>query len=105
MNRFGGERVVYSPPGTVPYVPDYWERLWTDTAFQQALQCRWKDLRNGPLQMDALNRQVDGWLEQIKVALPRDAAMTLRVYAHVLSDQAASTAAVFGRLMDGSDAA
>lgn len=28
----------------------------------------------------------------------RDAAMTLRVYAHVLSDQAASTAAVFGRL-------
>ncbi len=27
--------------------------------------------------------------------------MTLRVYAHVLSDQAASTAAVFGRLMDG----
>ena len=28
-----------------------------------------------------------------------DAAMTLRVYAHVLSDQAVSAAAVFARLM------
>ncbi len=75
MNRFGGERVLYNPPGTVPYVPDYWERLWTDAAFQQALQCRWRELRGSLLQMDTLNRRLDGWLQQLAVALPRDAAL------------------------------
>jgi hypothetical protein len=75
MNRFGGERVPYDPPKQVPYVPRYWERLWTDPAFQQDLQCRWRELRKGPLHVDALNRQIDGWLEQLAVALPRDAAL------------------------------
>ena len=27
MNRFGAEPVSYNPPGEVPYVPEYWERL------------------------------------------------------------------------------
>jgi len=34
----------------------------------------------------------------------RDAAMTLRVYAHVLSDQGASAAATFAQLMASAEA-
>jgi hypothetical protein len=74
MNRFGGERVLYDPPGKIPYVPEYWERLWTDEAFQRDLKCRWQELRNGPLRDDALNGMIDGWLDELSVALPRDAA-------------------------------
>jgi hypothetical protein len=74
MNRFGTLPVPYEPPGEVPYVPEYWERLWADPAFHQGLQCRWQELRNGPLHLDALNARIDRWLEQLAVAMPRDAA-------------------------------
>ena len=74
MNRFGGERVNYDPPREVPYVPEHWERLWTDPAFQDALRCRWQALRKGPLHLDTMNAKIDGWLEQLAKVFPRDAA-------------------------------
>jgi hypothetical protein len=75
MNRFGGERVPYDPPGTAPYVPEFWERLWSDPAFHQQLRCRWQSLRDGPLQLDRLEATIDRWLEQLSVALTRDHAL------------------------------
>ena len=75
MNRFGAEPVPYRPPGKVPYVPEYWERLWTDSAFHRDLRCRWEELRRGPLQSAGLNAMIDGWLDQLAVALPRDHAL------------------------------
>ena len=72
MNRFGGERVPYDPPGTVPYVPEFWERLWSDPGFHERLQCRWQVLRKGPLRLDRIEAMIDGWLDQLALALPRD---------------------------------
>jgi len=74
MNRFGAERVPYDPPRENPYVPQYWERLWADPAFHQDLQCRWQELREGPLRLETLNARIDQWLQQLAVAMPRDAA-------------------------------
>jgi hypothetical protein len=74
MNRFGAERVAYATPGKVPYVPEYWERLWTDPAFQRDLKCRWQELRKGPLQIANLDAMIDSWMDQLAVALPRDHA-------------------------------
>jgi hypothetical protein len=73
MNRFGTEPVPYDPPGRAPYVPEYWERLWSDPAFQRDLQCRWQELRRGPLHLDALSAKIDAWSDELAVALPRDA--------------------------------
>jgi len=75
MNRFGAERVLYDPPREVPYVPEYWERLWTDPAFHRLLRCRWQELRKGPLRVETLNAMIDRWVEQLAVARPRDAAL------------------------------
>jgi hypothetical protein len=72
MNRFGAEPVPYHPPGKVAFVPEYWERLWTDPAFHRDLRCRWEELRKGPLQIAELQAMIDGWLDQLAVALPRD---------------------------------
>jgi hypothetical protein len=74
MNRFGAEPVPYDPPGRVLYVPEYWERLWSDPGFRQDLKCRWQELRTGPLRLDALNASIDGWTNQLAAALSRDAA-------------------------------
>ncbi len=75
MNRFGGEPVPYSPPGKLPYVPAYWERLWSDSAFQQDVRCRWQELRRGPLALAQVNAQIDAWAEQLAGAQPRDGAL------------------------------
>jgi hypothetical protein len=75
MNRFGRQPVRYDPPGELPYVPPHWERLWADPAFHQDLRCRWQELRKGPLQMSAISAMMDGWVEELKDAQPRDAAV------------------------------
>jgi hypothetical protein len=75
MNRFGGAPVRYTPPGTVPFVPGYWERLWTDPAFHRDLRCRWQELRRGPLQIGIVSAMIDGWAEQLAAAQPRDGAL------------------------------
>jgi len=42
--------------------------------FHQQLRCRWEALRKGPLRLDTLNALINGWVEQLAIALPRDAA-------------------------------
>lgn len=73
-NRFGGEPVAYDPPGRAPYVPEYWERLWSDPAFHDDLQCRWRELRAGPLREESLLATIDAWTRQLTPALARDAS-------------------------------
>jgi len=73
MNRFGGEDVPYSPPGKVPFVSGYWERLWTDPGFHVDLRCRWQTLRGGPLQLQNMEAMIDGWAASLALAQPRDA--------------------------------
>lgn len=74
MNRFGGEDVPHDPTRQAPYVPEFWERLWKDPGFHQALRCRWEDLRGGPLELRTVRGTVDGWVEQLEMVLARDAA-------------------------------
>ncbi len=74
MNRFGGERVAHDPSRKAPYVPEYWERLWTDPSFQQMLKCRWQQLRRGPLHLPTVHGMIDGWVGQLETVLARDAS-------------------------------
>ena len=73
MNRFGAEDVPYNPPGKVPFVPGYWERLWTDPAFHADLRCRWQALRAGPLRLQNMTAKIDAWTAALALAQPRDA--------------------------------
>ncbi len=75
MNRFGTVPARFDSSLQVPFVPEYWERLWTDPAFRQDLRCRWQELRNGPLRDSALNAMIGGWAEQLATAQPRDGAV------------------------------
>jgi hypothetical protein len=73
MNRFPpGVRVAYDPPGLVPHVPPYWERLWSDAAFQADLRCRWNALRQGALHLEAIGAHIDRWTRELSQAQPRD---------------------------------
>jgi hypothetical protein len=72
MNRFGTQRVPYDPPGKAPYVPEFWERLWSDPAFHASLKCRWEQLREDLLHGDRLEAMIDRWFGQIAGALGRD---------------------------------
>lgn len=73
MNRFaGGEPVPYDPPGHVPYVSAYWERLWRDSAFQRDLRCRWDASRAGPLHLDAITGHIDRWAAELTAARARN---------------------------------
>jgi len=75
MNRFGGQPVALDPGREAPYVPEFWERLWTDPGFHQALRCRWHELRQGPLRLPGVHGLIDGWVEQLQPVLARDAAL------------------------------
>jgi hypothetical protein len=75
MNLFGAELVPYDPPRDVPYVPEYWERLWADPAFHRDLRCRWQELRQGPLELGRVHTMIDRWATQLTAAQPRDAAL------------------------------
>jgi hypothetical protein len=74
MNRFGAEDVPYNPPGRTPFVPAYWERLWTDPAFHADLRCRWQELRAGPLQLQNVTAKIDAWEATLALAQPRNDA-------------------------------
>jgi hypothetical protein len=67
--------VPTDPRLQIPFVPAYWERLWSDSAFQNDLQCRWRELRRGPLRETALHAMLDGWVTTLLPAQPRDAAV------------------------------
>ena len=73
-NRFGAEPVPYDPPGQAPYVPEFWERLWADPAFQRDLRCRWQELRQDVLHLDSLNAAIEQWEADLAAPLERDAA-------------------------------
>jgi hypothetical protein len=76
MNRFGGEPVRYDPPGRQPYVPEFWQKLWSDPAFQHDVRCRWDELRKGPLTWPRISARIDGWATQLATsAQPRDGAL------------------------------
>jgi len=72
MNRFGAEKVEFDPPGRIPHVPAYWERLWSDAAFRNTARCRWDALRQGPLADAALASRIDGLVREIAPALTRE---------------------------------
>jgi hypothetical protein len=75
MNRFGSEPVPYNPPGRVPHVPAYWEKLWMDPGFQNELQCRWRELRRNVITTTNVNAKLDAWTRQVTaLAQPRDQA-------------------------------
>ena len=40
-------------------VPFWWEKLLQDTSYCNGLQCRWQELRAGPLHIDTLHNFVD----------------------------------------------
>jgi hypothetical protein len=63
LNRF------LKPPITVPF---YWEKLWTDRAFQRAVRCRWQALRRGPLSLDWMYGKIDAWVKHVAAAEARD---------------------------------
>ncbi len=104
MNRFGVVRVPSDPRREAPYVPVHWERLWTDTAFQQDLRCRWQDLREGPLQLSALHSMIDGWVEQLADAQPRDAAVWGNPPANAYAGEVESLKAFIGKRLVWMDA-
>jgi hypothetical protein len=47
-------------------VPYYWERLWTDAAFLNALKCRWQELRKGTFSTTFLNARIKELADEIK---------------------------------------
>jgi hypothetical protein len=75
MNRFGGQAVALDPTRKAPYVPEFWERLWTDAGFHHALRCRWQQLRQGPLELQTMHGMIDGWVTRLEMVLARDAAL------------------------------
>jgi hypothetical protein len=98
MTEFGGEcdyqgRTAKGPPvcdvgcctdtcdktklrcWNLPVVPFYWESLWKDPAFLNALKCRWLDLRKGPIRMSVIDPQLEAWKNQLApLAMPRHLA-------------------------------
>jgi hypothetical protein len=56
----------------LPVLPFYWEKLWKDPAFLNQLQCRWRDLRKGPLSMSFVDARLKEWHDQLApLAVPR----------------------------------
>jgi hypothetical protein len=52
--------------------PFWWDRLRQDPAFDEAVACRWKDLRADLLTDDALDARIDLLVAQVAEAQPRD---------------------------------
>ena len=98
MQDFGGEcdyqgRMIEGPPmcdvgccketcdsktarcWNMPVVPFYWDNLWKDPPFINALKCRWLELRQGPLRLSELDAHIQEWKDQLApLAMPRHLA-------------------------------
>ncbi|MBD3638637.1 MAG: CotH kinase family protein [Crocinitomicaceae bacterium] len=51
-------------------VPFWWGKLLTDTSYCNGLQCRWQELRQGPLRIDSLHDYIDSvalYLEDARI--------------------------------------
>ncbi len=55
-------------------VPDYWLALFADPAFQDALACRWHELRAGPIALATIDARIAAWVEFTADARARDQA-------------------------------
>lgn len=80
MNRFYGECTDWAKPpmgcgscssggkcANAPYLPFWWDKLWTDPAFQNDLKCRWQTLRKkgGALDLDRINMKIEAWRQNL----------------------------------------
>ncbi len=74
-NRFGSVPTPYSPPGTVGFVPFFWEKLWADPEFRAAAVCRWQSMRRGAWMSSSVASLLSAWQLQIVAAQQRDQAV------------------------------
>ncbi len=55
-------------------VPTWWGRLMADPPFANAVRCRWSSLRQGVLSNASIHARIEGYVEQLEAAEPRDNA-------------------------------
>lgn len=57
----------------IPYLPFYWEKIWEDPKFQDAVKCRWNELRKpgGPLTAEFVDSHVQEWTGVLQKGFPR----------------------------------
>jgi hypothetical protein len=103
-NRFPGEPVRFNPPERAARVPVYWERLWSDAAFQSAAHCRWRELRAGPLALDRIHARVDAYAREVAHAQRRDGEVWNNPSAAEYPGEVESLKAWLGRRIDWMDA-
>lgn len=56
---------------STPYLPSYWNKLWDDVDFQDALKCRWQELRKGPFSFDFIDTRTKEWKDLLTPAYAR----------------------------------
>jgi hypothetical protein len=61
------ENAPVAPPNAF-----FFGKLWTDPAFHGDLQCRWRELRKGPLDLRAIDVRLAEWASQLRRAEARD---------------------------------
>jgi hypothetical protein len=103
-NRFPGEPVRFNPPDRAARVPAYWERLWSDPAFRSAAQCRWRELRAGPLALHRIHARVDAYAREVAHAQRRDGEVWNNPSAAEYPGEVDSLKAWLGRRIDWLDA-
>jgi hypothetical protein len=53
-------------------IPPWWKKLVADPSFAKAARCRWKELRKDLLADASLLARIDGYVEELALAEPRD---------------------------------
>ncbi|MEM7375030.1 MAG: CotH kinase family protein [Bacteroidota bacterium] len=54
----GGETDGWAKDVCQPH-PFWWEKLFQEARFNHAIHCRWRELRQGPFQLDSINHLID----------------------------------------------
>jgi hypothetical protein len=62
----------YINPGNEFLVPFWWQRFLDDPNYCNQLRCRWESLREGPLQIDAIDAVIDSFATKINEAQARN---------------------------------
>ncbi len=55
----------------IPYVPYYWEKLWTDPAFLDDMKCRWQELHKTAYNPVAVESRIARWKKELGAAVIR----------------------------------
>jgi hypothetical protein len=87
LNRYFGECTSFLPAPmgcaackgydamctNMPYVPFWWDRIWSDKAFQDKLKCAWQRLRKpgAALATDSANKLIAAWQAQLRPNIAR----------------------------------